>query len=709
MSVTEEIKAKLDIVSYVQQYVPLKKSGRHYKACCPFHAEDTPSFMVNAERQTWRCFGACAEGGDIFSFAQKHHGWTFPEALRELGSLAGIAVHKQTPAEKQKQEREERLRGLLKTAGEMYHRWLVEAKSPQAQATLAYVKEKRGLTDETIVRFELGFAPDSWESMRNALKSLGYAEADIIDAGLAVRKEGGGGVYDRFRNRLMIPIRDSRGRVVGFGARALNPDDNPKYLNSAQSAVFDKSRLLFGLDTAKHAIRESETAVIVEGYLDVIQAHQAGFTNVVAQMGTALTESQITLIVPHLAKKIVLALDSDPAGQNATRRSLETARQVLESDYAGRLSVDIRVLQIPGAKDPDDLIRETPDAWSQLVDDSQSVTDFIIGMETGALPTGAEIRNVSVQERMALAHRVLPLLAASESNLYVESNVQQLAARLYLNERELLDWARQHRAQKARHPQASRRASQNVQETQPPDFESPPPLDYDALPPPPFDSDDVFVSDSFEQQKRLHPSSGGTQPYDNAAEAYCLRLLFGHPEMYFQVNRKFRELAGSDARLLNGPLGNLCGGDFSRSDYGHLMDMFVAGVDQHDVLLVEFMLENLDPVMRREFDALLIDEHERIRQHLNRRFDGDWAVEWKRYEQHAPPASDSLKEALKAALKLRWERLRREMDEYGFLVAEGVYRDNGAAAYQIAQQVLLLKRAVQRLDVAVHQQLPQFV
>ena len=373
MSVADEIKSKLDIVQYIQRYVPLKKAGRTWKANCPFHSEKTPSFVVNDTNQSWRCFGACAEGGDIFNFAMKYHGWSFSEALDELGKLAGIEVRPQSPEQRQHYEELDRLRGVLKSAADYFHDALYDTKNPAAAATLEYARKKRGLSDETLRRFGIGYAPAGWQHAIEALKGLGYSDDDLIATGIAAHNEETGRVYDRFRNRLMIPIRDERGRVVGFGARALAADDNPKYLNSPQSALFDKSRLLFGLDFAKQAIRDTETAVIVEGYLDAIQAHQAGYSNVVAQMGTALTEPQLKLLAPRLAKKIILSLDSDAAGQSATRRSLEVARETLQADYAGRLAVDIRILVVPGAKDPDDLIREAPESWPQLVATAQPV------------------------------------------------------------------------------------------------------------------------------------------------------------------------------------------------------------------------------------------------------------------------------------------------------------------------------------------------
>ena len=290
MSVTDEIKSRIDIVNYVQRHVPaLKKAGRNHKACCPFHNEKTPSFVVNPERQSWHCFGACAEGGDLFTFAQKLHGWDFKEALRELANEAGVQLEPQTPEQRTRSDRQERLRGMLSDAAEFYQR---ELHRETGAFAYDYLRANRGISPETAQVFQLGYAPDSWDYMLKSLRNLGYSDDDIVEAGMAVRNDSGR-VYDRFRNRLMFPIRDERGRTVGFGGRALSSDEVAKYINSPQSPLFDKSRLLYGLDMGRSAIRESGTAVIVEGYMDVIQAHQAGYLNVVAQMGTAMTEPQV--------------------------------------------------------------------------------------------------------------------------------------------------------------------------------------------------------------------------------------------------------------------------------------------------------------------------------------------------------------------------------------------------------------------------------
>ena len=349
MSVADEIKSRIDIVNYVQQYVPLKKAGRYYKANCPFHSERTPSFIVNPDTQSWRCFGSCAEGGDLFTFAQKHHGWSFREALEELARQAGVELRRQTDEQRQQAARHDVLRGVLQAAADWFQERLWDA--PQV---LNYARDRRGFSDDTLRAAALGYAPDGWQHLRDYMRQLDYSDEDLLEVGLLRRNEESGRVYDYFRKRLVIPIRDERGRVVGFGARALADEDQPKYLNSPQTPLFDKSRLLYGLDRARQAIRNENRAVIVEGYMDVIQAHQAGHMNVVAQMGTSLTEPQLRLLTPRLTGRVVLALDADSAGQNATMRSLlEVARQTtsgriinsVAKECSPMSALDIRILQ----------------------------------------------------------------------------------------------------------------------------------------------------------------------------------------------------------------------------------------------------------------------------------------------------------------------------------------------------------------------------
>lgn len=733
MSAAQEIKARLDIVAYIQQYAPLKKGGRTYKACCPFHSERTPSFVVNPDSQTWRCFGACAEGGDIFAFAMKQHGWTFPEALNELGKLAGVEVKQQSPLERQRTERHEKLRGLLAAAAESYHKQLVGG-GDDARAVLAYVHDKRGLNDQTIHDFQIGYARPGWTNMLDELTALGYDQQDIIDAGMALKNDQGR-VYDRFRARLMIPIRDDRGRVVGFGARALNPDDQPKYLNSPQTEIFDKSGLLFGLDTAKRDIRDEGAAVIVEGYLDVIQAHQAGYGNVVAQMGTAMTEAQLKLLVPRYANKIILALDADAAGQNATRRSLETARQTLEADYAGRMSVDLRVLQIPGAKDPDDIIREDASRWPGIVAEAVPLADFVIGMETASLGPDA-----TIQEREAAARRVLPLLIASESDLVRQDNVQKLAMRIRIPERDLITWAEQERRQaRERAASAQRKEARSTPPSAPPGTpqaapadDMPPPLDYDAMEPPPFVDEDRFepdyaaddsgetngppdVPDSLPAVEVGPLSAPATLPRreskadDDKLESYCLRMLLIWPETYYQINRKLRELADDDSALGAGPLSDLGVADFTRGDCRALMQMFIFAVRQDEKEVLEFLRDNLDPALVEMMGRLLLEEDTQIRAQVNGRFEGELKDVWRYYDRRVRPGLNPGGELVTKALRLRLRRVIQETNEGNFALMDAQRTGDRAAMEEISAQIHLLIQARRRLEPEIQHRPGQLV
>ena len=683
MSVTDEIKARIDIVSYVQRFVPtLKKAGRNHKACCPFHNEKTPSFVVNPERQTWHCFGACAEGGDLFTFAQKMHKWDFKEALGELAQEAGVQLRRQTPQERTRDDQLERLRGIISSAADIYHKQFLH---PGASAIQAYVFKKRSLSKDSVQSFQIGFAPESWDFALQALTALGYSEDEIIDAGLAARSDKGR-VYDRFRNRLMIPIRDERGRVVGFGGRALDPNEPAKYINSPQSALFDKSQLLFGLDSAKAAIRETGLAVIVEGYMDVIQAHQAGYRNVVAQMGTAMTEAQIMRITPRFANKIVIALDADEAGQSATRRSLEVARQTLARDYAGKLAVDLRILQVPSGKDPDDYLRETPEAWEGLVNSAQAVADFVIDMETENLSAVA-----SMQERQHLARQILPILFASENNLYQQENIQKLARRLRISERDLLTWAGE---QQPSESHANRRA-RSALDTDAGRL-------TDASPPPEYwdnDADDVppDLDDDHHTARPVASSQG------RAIEPYCLSLLLQHPSLLVQVNRKLRELAGNDDGLLNGPLRELCVEDFTQSQYRTLMAYLQEAMAQDDMEPLDFIGKAIDDELVAEYRSLLVERPATVSNLMFGVFGVDMLDILKRRPLRGNVMLEMQNELVSRALRLRMERLEQERFEMQYLQEEA-NADTERDPIQhdrLNQQIMLSMTAKARLDLAV--------
>lgn len=516
MSVVDEIKARLDIVDVIGGYIQLKKAGRNYKALCPFHGEKTPSFTVNPDRQSWRCFGACNEGGDIFSFVMKIEGYDFKEALAVLAKRAGVELQEQSPENKAKQQAEERLQELLAKAADFYCDLLLN--DPRAEYARHYVFEKRGLTHETVQQFQLGYAPNGWDNTLKHFRQAGYSIDEMLAASLLTENDSGR-TYDRFRNRFMIPIRDARGRTLGFGARALAEDDIPKYLNSAQGPLFDKSHLLFGLDLARRDIRETETVVVVEGYMDVIQAHQAGYCNVVAQMGTALTEPQVQQIAKY-ADRLILALDTDAAGQQATMRGLDVVRESLTENAApipgelstkgmmrtaGSLSLDVRVLHLPDGKDPDEFIRAHPDSWPDVIAAAVPLIDYVIDTGTRDLS-----ENATIQERERVAKQLLPLLTATENDLGRQFNVQQLARRLRIPEETLIGWAAQTQFGLRRRPPASPQRKATTSNKLP------------TRPAPPS------------------PAITG-----HGIERYCIACLIEHPDWLFEANRKLRELAAN--------------------------------------------------------------------------------------------------------------------------------------------------------------------
>jgi DNA primase len=382
LSQTDEIKARVDIVDLIGEGVQLRKAGRSFKGLCPFHSERTPSFNVDPERQSWRCFGACGEGGDIFSYIMKQQNLGFRDALTQLAERAGVQL---TPLDRHAEEREQhetRLRSANEAAATFYRAQLLN--SAEAEHARAYVAQ-RDLSDEVGEAFGLGYAPDEREALQGHLSARGFTPAEMIEAGLVV--DGERDNIDRFRGRLMFPIRDRRGRCIGFGGRALGDDAGPKYLNTSQTPVFDKSSTLYAFDRAREAARSADQIVIVEGYMDVLAAHQFDQRNVVAAMGTSLTERQVSLIKP-VTRNIVLALDADSAGIAATLRGIDTTRDAVGTEqkpvldargilrFQDDLAADIHILALPPGSDPDDLIRKEPDRWSTLLREAPGYLDY---------------------------------------------------------------------------------------------------------------------------------------------------------------------------------------------------------------------------------------------------------------------------------------------------------------------------------------------
>ncbi|MCD4762066.1 DNA primase, partial [bacterium] len=363
MQPSEEIKAKLDIIDLIREYIPLKAAGVNFRAKCPFHREKTPSFTVSPEKQIYHCFG-CGKGGDIFSFIQEIESVDFVGALKILAPKAGVALKRQDP--KAASERN-RVLDIIDIARRYYSKILID--SNQAKAARQYLKE-RGLKEEIIDEWQIGFSPDSWDSLSKILLGKGYAEHEIFKAGMNVKNSTSSRFYDRFRGRIMFPINDVNTTTVGFSAR-VSPEKEAeekmgKYINSPQTVVYDKSKILFGLDKAKQEIRRSDYAIVVEGQMDVITAHQAGFKNVVASSGTALTAHQVILL-KRFTKNIMLAFDMDEAGATASDRGIQEAL---------KQEMNIKVVELKDGKDPDDCIREDKEAWAEAVKTAKPMMQY---------------------------------------------------------------------------------------------------------------------------------------------------------------------------------------------------------------------------------------------------------------------------------------------------------------------------------------------
>jgi DNA primase len=540
MGVIDEVKDRIDIVDLVGESVKLRKSGKNYTGFCPFHPNKrTPAFAVFPDSGTWRCFGACNEGGDIFSFVMKKEGWDFSETLAYLAERAGVELVPQTQEQEAEDESRQRLHELLDTAVTFFRHQLFSTAAGEPAHT--YLRD-RGMSDATLETFEVGFAPDSWDATMNHLLERGFQERDLVDAGIVTERDTGG-LFDRFRNRVMFPIRDVRGRMAGFGARVLDPEAVPKYLNSPQTSIFDKGRLLYGLDKSRQEIRKLDQAVIVEGYMDVIGLHQAGFGNAVSPMGTALTESQLRLLKRY-SRRIVLALDADTAGSQATLRGLDIARETLDREvdpvfnarglirHEGRLDADLRIVTLPEGLDPDEVVIENPEDWTNLLEGAQTIVNYVLDVAIAA-------RDIEDPKAKAeIARQVLPLIEDVADPVEREVYRQNLARRLKVDERVLLRW----RKTKTRR---DRRALQAVNEVE-------------------------------EKPSLISPSG--------ALESFCLAVLLDQPELLYRVDREFQALEierSSDQ-------------DFSSTEYQMIFNVIRSALGQHEEEPVHYWQNNLE-------------------------------------------------------------------------------------------------------------------
>jgi len=426
----EEIKERLNIVDVVQDYLPLKKSGVNFKARCPFHEEKTASFYVTPSRQIWHCFG-CSLGGDVIEFVKQIESMDFPQALELLAERAGVQLQRRVFAPTEGPDKKQILFELNDLAAKYYHKVLLESKA--AQEAREYLS-KRKFLDSTIAEWKIGYSPDKWSVLYDFLKKKGYKDSDMESAGLVVKKKDGK-VFDRFRDRIMFPIADLSGRAVGFSARILHPrEDVGKYINSAESEVYSKSKILFGLFQARNDVRKSNAAVIVEGNVDVVKSHQAGIKNVAGSSGTALTESQLRLL-SRFTKNLLFAFDADAAGSDASRRALELA-----------ISQGFNVKQVSfeeGVKDPDEAIDRDPDIWRTAIASAEPFLDFYFKKLFDILDlTDATAKKQSVASFLTLLSRV--------SDPIVQSHyIKMLSEKIQVREEVILGLLKQHRLKQA--------------------------------------------------------------------------------------------------------------------------------------------------------------------------------------------------------------------------------------------------------------------
>lgn len=405
-SPVEEIKQRLSIVEVVGSYLKLEKAGSNFKARCPFHTEKTPSFFVSPSRGTFYCFG-CGAKGDHFSFVEQFEGLDFPGALRMLAARAGVTLSREDRAARTERDR---LRDLLEAAASFF-----EAELEKVPAARGYLRG-RGLSDDTVRAFRLGFAPASWRGATEHLLGKGFSEEEIERGGVA--KRGEGKLYDRFRGRIMFPLFDSAGRVIAFSGRIFGEDEGGgKYINSPETPLFEKSKVLYGFDRAKYVIRKVNFAILVEGQMDLLMAHQAGFPNAVALSGTALSEAHLDLL-GRLSGNLVLALDADEAGIRSAGRSALAALA---------RGMDVKVARLPDGEDPADLIARDKDAWRAAIRGAEHIVDFMLAVLSRK---GYDTRTFGLKVRSV----ALPYVAAMGNRIDREHFVRKVAGRLGIPE-----------------------------------------------------------------------------------------------------------------------------------------------------------------------------------------------------------------------------------------------------------------------------------
>lgn len=418
-SQVEEIKQRLNIADVISEYIKLTQAGTNFKAKCPFHNEKTPSFMVSADKQIWHCFG-CDKGGDIFTFVQEIEGIEFVEALRILAKKAGVQLVVQDPAI---QNEKTKMYDIIKWATAYFQKILLD--SPRAIKARDYLKI-RGVSEEMIDDFRLGYSLTDWENLNTFLKTKGFKDEDIFLAGLTIKKERGVGFYDRFRGRLIFPIANVHGEAIGFTGRIIEQEEGKemaKYINTPNTLVYNKSQVLFGLDKAKTAIKANKLAVMVEGNMDVLSSHQVEVKNVVGSSGTALTAEQVALLKRY-TPNFAFCFDADAAGQNATLRGLE---EVFKQ------GVNIKIIELPFGKDPDECIKKDKNLWVKAVKQAKSVMEYYFSLAENKFDF------TQVEDKKEAARLLLGLISKLTDTIEQTHYLQKLAGLIRVEENILRD------------------------------------------------------------------------------------------------------------------------------------------------------------------------------------------------------------------------------------------------------------------------------
>ncbi|MFH1088752.1 MAG: DNA primase [Patescibacteria group bacterium] len=407
MDQLEEIRRKVDIVEFIGQYLPLKKAGRNYRSICPFHSDKDPSLMVSPDKQIWHCFG-CGAGGDVFGFLMKKEGLEFPEALAQLADRAGVELANRPRDWGMKSK----LFAINDLAAKFFEKYITD--TVMGRQAVNYLIN-RGLSAETIKLFQVGYAPAGWDYFAKFIERRGYTKEDGEKAGLLVQRNKN--VADKFRHRLMFPITNVSGKVVGFTGRVLDAKTQPKYLNSPETPIFNKGRVLYGLSITKGEIQKSNAAVLVEGQMDALSSYQAGVKNVVASSGTAFTGDQLETLRRY-TETLILALDADSAGSEATKRAIE---------LASAKDLDVKVALLEGYKDPDECAKADPAKWREIVVKAVPIVDFYIDYAT------KKFGNDSVSAKKKVVAEVLPIVALMDSPVEKDQYIKQLAKSLNIN------------------------------------------------------------------------------------------------------------------------------------------------------------------------------------------------------------------------------------------------------------------------------------